>query len=388
MRRVISVWGALAMLLVFAANAAAQGAGRLNGQILDKQGNPWEGVSVELKNPETGQTFTFKTDKNGKFNQLGLRTGIYTIHITSPKDNLDYSKQVQINDGQENEVKIDFKQLIAENAAAHPEEIAKKEEAENKFKMMKAHFDAGIAAMNDAGDLDKQIKAAAADQKAVLQQKRLTTCQTAITEFKASEEGVTAKETKNHAIVWARLGNAYECAGQNQDAADAFQKAIDLEPQAPYYLGLSTNLAKAAVAQNDPNVTKQKMADASAGCEKGVALDAAAGATCWKNLGIVLKNANRPELAAAPLQKASEANPKDTQVWYLLGSALAANMTFKEEGGKQIAVLAPGTMEAFQKCVDTDTSGSYSTLCKESITELQTLTGGQATSIGTKKKKG
>lgn len=387
MRRVISVWAALAMVLAFACIAAAQGTGRLNGQIIDKDGNPWEGVTVEIKNPDTGQVNTVKTDKAGKFTQLGLRSAIYTITVISQKDNFNYPQKFQIQDGQENEFKLDFKKLLAESAAAHPEEVAKKEEAENKFKMMKTHFDAGVVAMNDANDVAKQIKTAAADQKAALQQKRTSDCETASTEFKQAEEGVGPKDVNNHAMVWGNLGGAYECAGKFDDAAAAFQSAIDLKPQGNYYIGLSTNIAKSAMAQNDPKVTQAKLADATAGCEKAAALDPAAGASCWKNVGIVLSN-KTPKDAASALQKAADANPKDSQTWYLLGGALAAGMDFKQEGDKQVAILQPGTMDAYQKCIDTDPNGPYAKTCKESLDQLKELTGGQATTVGAKKKKG
>jgi len=386
MRRLISVCGAFALVLAFAAVAAAQGTGRINGQVIDKEGKPWEGVTVDIKNPDTGTSNTTKTDKNGKFTQLGLRSGIYTITIISEKDNLSYPQKFQVQDGQENEFKIDFKKLLEETAVAHPEDVKKKEEAENKFKMMKTHFDAGVTAMNDANETGKQIKTAAADQKSALQQKRVTSCETAANEFKQAEQGVGEKDVKNHAMIWGNLGGAYECANKYDDAATAFQNAVNLAPQGNYYVGLSTNLVKAAAAQNDPNVTKSKVAEASADCDKATALDPASGGSCWKNVGIVMSNKN-PAEAIAPLQKAAEATPKDTQVWYLLGNALTNGAEFKQEGDKQVAILKPGTLEAYQKCIDTEPNGPYAKQCKESLDGLKELTGGQATTIGGKKKK-
>ena len=52
----MSFWGALALVLLAAASVAAQGLGRLDGQILDTQGNPYPDVTVVIKNPDTGQT--------------------------------------------------------------------------------------------------------------------------------------------------------------------------------------------------------------------------------------------------------------------------------------------------------------------------------------------
>ena len=385
MRKVISALAALALALVLATIAAAQGTGRINGEVLDKDGNPWTDITVEIKNPDTGQTLTVKTDKNGKFVQLGLRSGVYTITILSPKDNVSYPKQFQVADAQENNFKLNFKQVLAENAAAHPDVVKAREEEENKFKNMKVHFDAGVAAMTDSNDLAKQLKAAPAEQKAALQQKRTADCETALTEFSQAEQGVGPKEVGNHAMVWGNLGQAQECAGHFEDASKSFQNAVDLKPQGNYYIGLSTNLAKAAMAQNDPKVTVAKVADASASCEKAAALDPAAGTSCWKNVGIVLSNKDQKS-AIAPLQKAAQADPKDAQTWYLLGGALSANMDFKQEGEKQIPIMLPGTLEAFQKCIDAAPDGPYSKLCKESLDSLNVLMGGQPTDVGKKKK--
>jgi tetratricopeptide (TPR) repeat protein len=385
MRKVMRAWGAVALVLAFAGIAAAQGTGRINGEILDKDGKPWADLTVEIKNPDNGQTLTVKTDKNGRFVQLGLRSAIYTITILSPKDNIAFPSKFQVADAQENQFKLNYKEELEKNAAAHPDAVKAKEEEENKFKMMKVHFDAGVAAMNDANDISKQLKTAAGDQKGSLQQKRAAECETALTEFQQSEQGVGPKEVSNHAMVWGNLGQAQECAGHFEDASKSFQNAIDLKPQGNYYAGLSTNLAKAAVAQNDAKVTEAKVADASASCEKAVALDPAAGASCWKNVGIVLSN-KVPKDAVAPLQKATQAEPKDAQSWYLLGGALSANIDTKQQGEKLIYIIPPGTVDAYQKCVDADANGPYSKICKEAMDGINALSGGESTTVGKKKK--
>jgi len=385
MRRLTTAWGALALISAFAAIAGAQGTGRLNGEVLDKDAKPWTDVTVEIRNPDNGQTLTVKTDKDGKFVQLGLRSGIYTITILSAKDNVSYPTKFQVIDGQENNFKLNYQQVLAESAAAHPDAAKVREEEENKFKMMKTHFDAGVTAMTDANDLTKQLKTASADQKSALQQKRTSNCETAVTEFTQAEQGVGPKEVNNHAMVWGNLGQAQECAGHSEDAAKSFQNAVDLKPQGNYYTGLATNLAKAATAQNDPKITEANVAEASASCEKAAALDPAAGTGCWKNLGIVLSN-KAPKNAVTPLQKAAQADPKDAQTWYLLGGALSGNIDTKQEGDKIVYIVPPGTLEAFQKCIDTDPNGPYAKVCKDGLDGINALVGGQSISVGKKKK--
>jgi tetratricopeptide (TPR) repeat protein len=382
MRKVISILGAWVLVAMLAATALAQGTGRLNGEILDKDGKPFADQAVTIKNPDTGQVYNVKTDKNGKFIQLGMRSGIYVITLTS----LNYSEKYQVQDGQENNYKLDLKQVAASSAAAHPEEAKKKEETEDKFKMMKEHFDAGVAALGAGNDLRAQIKAAPADQKASLQAQRVADCTTAVTEFSQAVQNLGEKEVNNRAMILGNLGNANECAGKYQDAADAFQKAIDTKPVAGYYTGLATNLANAGAGTADAKAAEAKFTDASAACDKAIALDPAAGATCWKNLGIVLSNKGRMKEAIAPLQKAVQADPKDQITWYMLGSALTATIDTKQEGDKMTYVIPPGTAEAYQKCIDTGADNATGKLCKEALDGLNAMSGGQATSVGKRKK--
>lgn len=385
MRKVISILAALAFALVFATIASAQGNGRLNGEIKDKDGNPWVDLTVEIKNPDTGQTLTLKTDKSGKFVQLGLRGGIYTITLLSPKDNISYPTKFQLFDDKENDFKVNFKDVLAEAAAAHPDAAKAKEDEENKYKMMKTHFDAGVAAINDSNDLAKQIKTAPADQKSQLQQKKAADCEKALTEFGQAEQGVGPKEVNNHALVWGNLGQAQECAGHFEDAAKAFQNAVDLKPQANYYAGLATNTAKAAVAQNDPKVTEAKLADASAACEKATATDPVEGERCWKNVGFVLTNKD-PKYAVVPLRKATEADPKDLDAWFYLGGALFATSDMKQVGDKMVCVPPQGTAEAYQKYLSMAPTGPHAAESQAMLQGISECREGSETKVKAKKK--
>ena len=62
--------------------AAAQGNNQLDGQVLDLQGKPLPDATVTLKSEDTGQVYYLKTDKNGKFVQLGMNAGIYDVNAT------------------------------------------------------------------------------------------------------------------------------------------------------------------------------------------------------------------------------------------------------------------------------------------------------------------
>jgi tetratricopeptide (TPR) repeat protein len=391
MRRLIPVWAALALVLATAQIVAAQGSTRVDGQVMDIQGNPWMDVTVEIKNPDTGQTFTLKTDKGGHFSQLLPRGGIYTLILTNEKANLNYTEKHSINDGQTNSITINFKEIVESQKTANAEDAKKAEEQANAFKNMKAHFDAGIAAMNDSNQVRQQLASASADQKSALQDKLKADGQTAVTEFSQAEQGANAKDVKNHALILANLGQAYDLAGDFPNAATSYQKAVDLQPQPTYYVSLSTALAKAGAAQNDPAATSQKVTDAGAACDKAAALDPTTAGTCWKNIGIVLNNKGDLKDAVVPFQKASQANPKDAQTWFLLGSAYTGMIDTKQEGDKVVYIVPPGTADAYQKCIDADPNGPYAPQAKAALDNIAQLSGGVQTQLGSdpsaKKKK-
>jgi tetratricopeptide (TPR) repeat protein len=375
MKRFINTWGAVALALFFAVLAAAQGTGRLDGEVLDLQAKPFSEVAVEIKNPQTGQVYTTKTDKAGKFVQLGLRSGVYEITLKKEIPSINYVVTFQVQEGQDNLVKVNFQEIAAKSGPS-AEELKKRAEEEKTFQGMKGHFDAGMAALNDSKTVKTQLASATADQKSALQDKLNSDCQTAANELQQAEQGAGQKDANNHATILANLGLALDCENKYDDAAGAFQKSLDLKPQGSVYSALATDLAKAG-----------KYAEANGACEKGITVDATVGGVCWKNLGIVLSNGGKMKEAVVPLKKATEAQPSDAQAWYLLGNAMAGTIDTKQEGDKLMYIIPPGTMEAYRKCIDVAPTGPYAAQAKQALDGLAALSGGDVTTISRKKKK-
>ena len=386
MRRVIRVCAMLVIGLAFATIAGAQN-GHVMGQVIDRDGKPWPDVTVVLK-ADTGQTLTLKTDKDGKYSQIGLRGGLYTFTLTEAAHGLNFTEKHQISSEGDTEINFNFKLMAAQQGPSAEQQKAQAE-SQNKFKEMQTHFNAGKAAMDDSATLRAQFKAAAADQKSGIQDKMNADYQTAIAEFQQAEQGVTAKDVKNHAIVWANLGQAYESAGRFDDASNAYQKAIEMQPLPEYYTQAATALANVAAGQTDPAVSSSKIAEANADCDKAAALDPtkAAGVRCWKNVGIVLNNKGDFKDSVAPLLKATEADPKDAQWWFLLGSAYTGTIGAKHEGDKMTYVIPPGTADAYQKCIDLDPNGPYAAQAKQNLDALAAMGGGESTAVGVRPKK-
>ncbi len=344
---------------------------------MDIQGTPYPGVVVTITNKDNGQSFVVKTDKNGNYAQVGLQPGIYNVNFK--KDVINYTDQVQITTASEKGAILNenFKAIAAKegyDAAA----AKKQEEAANKFKVMKTHFDNGIHAMSDADATKQQLMSSPADQKPTLQAKLNTDYQTAVTEFEQAQQSAPAKDP-NLPTILGNLGVAYDGAGKYPEAVATLQQAVALKPTPGLYLQLGTDLARVG-----------KLPDAGAACDQAATLDPTdktMAENCYKNIGVVLTNSGNMKDAIAPLQKATTLNPKDADAWYLLGNALTAQIDTKKEGGKEIYIIPPGTTDAYHTYLELAPNGPHAADAKASLDSLAQLSGGASTTVITKKKK-
>jgi len=276
MLRKIAARMAITLAFLFVAISGAHAQGRVDGTVLGMDGKPFVGATLEFKSAETGQSYTVKTDKEGKYIQLGVTPGMYDVTVVD-KGTPIFTQKFLVKNQVESTLDINLKELAAAQAAAqaaaHPEEIKKKEDAENKFKDLKVQFEAAKAAMTEATDLRKQVKAAPADQKADLQSKLDAALQTAITAFSKAEQDVGEKDVNNHSTILASLGQAYELAGKHDEAIATYQKANEIKPSASNFTQISLSQANAAAALPDPKAMRAKLDEAAASCDKGIALD-------------------------------------------------------------------------------------------------------------------
>ncbi len=386
--RLIRICSIVAVALVLATFAAAQNTS-VSGQIIAPDGTPWVDLDVTIQNTDTGQHFEVKTDKDGRYNQQGLPPGVYRITIYDRRSTrFMYTEVRTLHGSQENDVSANFGKNID---TTYSEGQTRAAEQDISFNKVKAHLIAGVGALYASDAVRKQLATTPADQKGALQEKLNCDYQTAIREFHLAEQADSPTDAKNHAMIWAQLGEAYDYAGQFADAANAYQKAIALRPGALYFQNYYEDLSKAqassALGLTDPKETAQKVADANATCAKAEALDPASAARCWKNIGILLSNKRDMKDAITPLQKTTHLNPQDAQAWLLLGRALLAAVETKQEGSQIISVLPPGTAEAFQKCIDADPNGPYASEAKELLDGLASASTDDKTTAVDKNKK-
>ncbi|HUJ40241.1 MAG TPA: tetratricopeptide repeat protein [Candidatus Acidoferrales bacterium] len=362
-----------------APRAGAQNIAGVSGTVTDPQGKPLADFVIVLKSDDMGTTYNLKTDGKGVFRQIGLRPGMYSITL-KPKDKdqaIVENVACAINAQTDNVCDVDLKKIMAHLTAEEEAARKKQEDEQKKFENMKAAFMAGQAKVEEADKARGDMQKAPADQRAALQPKVNGLYQEALQSFEQAQRTAPDKDPNLH-LVYEKLGYSNEMLG-NYDAAVAdYQKAIELKPTvADYYTNLAMALARTG-----------KVPDAMQTCEKEATVDATKSQGCWLNVGIVLYNKNDLADAVPALQKATTLNPKNPQGWYLLGASLVATMTVKQEGEKMIPVLAPGTVEAYQKCIELDPNGPWGSQAKAGLEQLKAMGAGVDTKIKVKKGKG
>jgi tetratricopeptide (TPR) repeat protein len=367
-----------ALVTVLAPHAAAQN-GSIAGTILDVNGKPWFGLNVEAVS-EQGAKLDAKTDAQGNFAIRNLRPGVYKVTITTfPAPNEKQPPvsmgQLKVTSGEEAKADMNFKDIMAKQGAEATEKAKKQDEEKQKFEGMKAHYTAGAAFLEQERKAKDDLAKATADQRDAAKQNLKDLSDKAATEFQAAQKAAPEKDPNQH-LLWAKLGEAYDLAGRNDEAAQAYQQAVSAKPDDPgYYNNLGNVLARAG-----------KIEEARAAYTKSAELDPTKAATAWRNFGISLYNANRGGDAIEPLQKSAELDPKSAQTWYLLGACLVYKMTVKKVGDKDVPEFAPGTIEAYQKAVELDPNGPYGQQAKEGLAQLQQMAPGIDIRV-TKKKK-
>jgi Flp pilus assembly protein TadD len=372
---------ALAAILVaalasaLAPRAAAQNDGVIRGQIMDIAGKPWADLPIQIVS-EQGVKQDLKTDKDGNYMFRNLRPGVYIVRAILPAPNQPFESNCRVQGGVEAKVDLNFKDIAAKQGAEYQEVAKKNEEAKKNLEGLKAHVTAGDAFVVQEKQVRVELQKAPPDQRDALKQKLAGITDQAVGEFKEAQKSLGEKDP-NAALVWVKLGEAYDAGGRNEEAADAYKQAITLKPDVPgYYNNLGNVLARAG-----------KIDEARAAYLKSAELDPANAATAWRNFGISLYNANRLGDAIEPLQKAAELDPKNPQTWYLLGASLVYKMTTKKVGDREEVQFAPGTIEAYQKAVELDPNGTWGQQAKQGLEQLQLMAPGIDTKVNMKKKK-
>lgn len=365
----------LGLMGCLATRAAAQD-GKITGTLIDFEGNPFANLPVKIKN-EQGAVTESKTGPDGKFSFTGLKNGKYTFTVQPPQVQSPFEFPIEVRGADTPPVNINFKEILEKQ---NPEAAAKykQQQAEQKkFQGMKEQFAKGVALLDQERAAKADLTKATADQKDALKAKVADLSTQAVTAFQDGLKAAPEKDPNIH-LFWARMGEAYDLAGRNDEAIDAYKQAIVAKPEnASYYNNLGNLLGRTG-----------KIDEARAAYTKAAELDPPNAAMAWRNFGISLYQAGRMVEAQEPLKKATELDPKNAQAWYLLGACMVADPSIYKTVGDKIEVTPkPGTVEAYQKAIELDPNGPWGTQAKQGLEQLQQLTGGIETKVGGKKKK-
>ena len=255
-------------ILALALAAGAQFQGRVEGRVVDAAGAPIEKAEVSIVSQKTSSVrYELKTDKDGKFIQIGLMPGYYLVTIKKAGF-LTRSNEFRV--GVAGEVKLDVKMETAD-------QITMKSVSEGDKLFLKG---------NTSYAAQKFAEAAAAYAEAV---------------------ALTPGNWGYH----FNLGLALKKLERPDEALAAFRKAVELNPES-YSANkeMGELLARAGSA-----------AEAKAFYEKAAAL-APDDPDAHYNLGVCLMNAGEAETAFGHFQKAVELKPDYAEAYYQLGTIL------------------------------------------------------------------
>jgi len=355
--------------------AAAQD-GSLSGTVLDLEGKPWGDFAINAEGDQGVKAVT-KTDANGKYSFNSLRPGNYKLTVMLPLQKEPYlCAQIKVSSGQNGPIDLNFQELVAKKNPEYVAALKKQAEEGKKFSGMKVHFEKGVTLLEQERTAKAELNKAPADQRDADKAKVADLANQAVAEFQEAQKAAGEKDPNQH-LFWARMGEAYDLAGRNDEAINAYQQAVAAKPDnAGYYNNLGNVLARAG-----------KIEEAKAAYTKSAELDPAQAGLAWRNFGISLYQAGRMTEAVEPLQKATTIDPKNAQGWYLLGACLVASAEYKQTGDKMEVTLKPGTVEAYQKAIELDPNGPYGAQAKQGLEAVQAMTGGIQTSVGSGKKK-
>ena len=371
----------LAVVVSLCALPALAASVRVIGKVTDMEGKPLPDAHVIFTNPENGQKYDNKTNSKGEYDRIGFNPGNYDVTITDKdKKPLMNMKNVVVSfDKDPNEINFDLAKIAQQPAAGGgltPEQQKQIDEAKNK--------NAEIAKENARrSDLNAKLRQADALEKAgdaaTDPAGKMQNYGQAVDLLK----GVVATDPTRE-ILWANLANAYltlgdaalklqppdkEKATSNYtEAANAYRKAIQLNPQAKDIGGYHNNLGQALVRTGDTAAAVQEYNTAAQ-------VDPTRAAQFFFNAGAVLTNQGafdpdqskkKQELDSAVqfFDKAVAAKPDFAEAYYQKGVNLVNQMTYDKSGKP---VPAPGTVEAFNKYLELEPNGKYADAAKGNI---------------------
>src|SRR2546423_5961105 len=339
---------------------------RVNGTLTDN-GKPAPGLQVVITNEDNGRTYKTKTDKNGKFDMVGLTIGYkYKVEVFSPTgESLFHRNNVAITGegGVPDQMAIDVSNQANTNMGMTNEGTVggKKSGGETgQPKYTKEQIEAIRAQNAKATNMNTLITQAMNAMNAKNWQEAIPPLQ----------QLVQADPTRYE--FYQSLGDAQLSLGQNEEAIQSYSKGVEaaeanttVDPK-----NSSTDPAKkkvhvAQMLTNEGNayLKLHKNTEAVAAFTKAASMDPNPG-VAYFNLCATQYNAGNSEGALAACDKAIQADPNKADAYFIKGSLLIGESKQDKEGK---FVAPPGTSEALNKYLELSPDGAHANDVKQML---------------------
>jgi tetratricopeptide (TPR) repeat protein len=329
---------AIPLTILFSAACFAQTTA-IEGDVKGDDGKPLKDAKIKIERKDIKGNYPTKTDKKGHYYYGGLPKGTYRVAIEVDGKERDFMDNVTTDFSNPKEVSFDLAAAAARNpggAAGGP--AAPKEVERGMTAAQKAEYDKKKKENEEKLAKNKELNDAF---NAGVDAQTNKQWDVAVSSF---EKAATIDATQN--VVFGRLADSYtslaatKTGAEQQAALDkavaAYQKAIELKPDAPeYHNNYALALAK-----------DKKFAEAQGELTKAAQLDPASAGKYYYNLGAVLVNTGQTDPAADAFKKAIEIDPNYADAYLQYGICLMGKAT-TDATGKMNPVA--GTAEAFQK---------------------------------------
>lgn len=379
MKRTLSLWLGLVVFAALPVLAQAPAAtGKIHGHVVNPTGAPQGNGNVTAA-PEGKNTGTvFQVDQNGEFTGE-LPVGTYTLIFRQPETpqdkQVDHIDNVKVVAGQTTEQDIDMSReayikSLPPEQQKQLEEMRKHNADALKTNEVIKHLNADLKTVaQDIHDADAARATATQELGASANRQAVDAKENEVKTAKFTEvEQLMQKDTQakpDASILWARLGQAEVGLKKYDDAVTAYKKALEIESASkkpsPEVQGLAQSGLGEAYARQG------KVQEASDAFDAAVKINPAQAPFYLKNQAVIFFQQGNAaaQVAAADKAIAASPNPNDPNMallYYLKGQGLVGNATMGADPKNpkvQRIVLPPGCAEAYEKYLELAPNGPY-----------------------------
>jgi tetratricopeptide (TPR) repeat protein len=369
-RTILLCMGLLAFAVSPAFAQAPAPTAKIHGHVTDPTGLMRPNGSVSLSTDE-GHTskYTFQVDANGDYTGEA-NPGTYMVIFRQPdtpaNKMVDSFESVKLVAGQDTLQDIDmsrkaFIDKLPKETQDQLVALRKKNSEAMKANEVIKSLNADIKTVSqDIKDIDAAPQTAkdtlgAAAAKADVDAKVAEIRTTKYTDIQTLMKKDTAAKP-DASILWARLGQSESGLKQYDDATVAFKKALEVDAASP-----KPDIAIQGLAQSglgEIYARTGKVPDANAAYDAAAKVNPTQAAFYFTNEAKIFFQTNQPDAQVAAADEAIAIAPNSAVLYYLKGNGLVGKTTQDEKTKKLVA--PPGCIEAYQKYLELDPTGSYS----------------------------